>query len=76
MLAWQALFAPARTDPAILRRITAELDAMLADPGFRQALDRVGMTPWHKTPEELTALVRSELARYEEVVRLGNIRAD
>jgi tripartite-type tricarboxylate transporter receptor subunit TctC len=76
MLAWQALFAPARTDPAILRRITAELDGMLADPAFRQALDRVGMTPWHKTPEELTALVRSELARYEEVVRLGNIRAD
>lgn len=76
MLAWQALFAPARTDPAILRRITAELDGMLADPAFQQALDRVGMTPWHKTPEELTALVRSELARYEEVVRLGNIRAD
>jgi tripartite-type tricarboxylate transporter receptor subunit TctC len=76
MLAWQALFAPARTDPAILRRITAELDGMLADPAFQQALDRVGMTPWRKTPEELTALVRSELARYEEVVRLGNIRAD
>ena len=76
MLAWQALFAPARTDPAILRRITAELDGMLADPAFQQALDRVGMTPWHKTPEELTALVRSELARYEEVVRAGNIRAD
>lgn len=76
MLAWQALFAPARTDPAVPRRIAAELDAMLADPGFRAALDRVGMTPWHKTPEELTALVRSDLARYEEVVRLGNIRAD
>lgn len=76
MLAWQALFAPARTDPAILRRLTVELDGMLADPAFQQALDRVGMTPWRKTPEELTALVRSELARYEEVVRLGNIRAD
>jgi len=76
MLAWQALFAPARTDPAILRRITAELDGMLADAAFRSSLDRVGMTPWHKTPEELMALVRSELARYEEVVRAGNIRAD
>lgn len=76
MLAWQALFAPARTDPAILRRISSELDAMLTDPAFRAGLDRVGMTPWHKTRDELAALVRSELARYEEVVRLGNIRAE
>ncbi|MBS7812922.1 Bug family tripartite tricarboxylate transporter substrate binding protein [Roseococcus pinisoli] len=76
MLAWQALFAPARTDPAILRRIAGELDAMLADESFRQRLAAVGMTPWQRTPDELTALVRSELARYEEVVRQGNIRAE
>ena len=76
MLAWQAIFAPARTDPAILRRLATELDAMLADAEFRQRLANIGMTPWRRTPEELTALVRADLARYEEVVRLGNIRAD
>lgn len=76
MLAWQAIFAPARTDPAILRRLATEMDAMLADTEFRQRLANVGMTPWRRTPEELTALVRADLARYEEVVRLGNIRAD
>lgn len=76
MLAWQGLFAPARTDGAIIRRLAAELDAMQAEAEFRQKLANVGMTPWRKTPEEMTALLRAELARYEEVVRVGNIRAE
>ena len=76
MLAWQAVFAPSRTDPAILRRLATELDAMHADAEFRARLTQIGMTPWRRTPEELTMLLRSDLARYEEVVRLGNIRAE
>lgn len=76
MLAWQGVFAPARTDAAIIARLATELDAMLADADFRQRLANVGMTPWRKTPEEMTTLLRAELARYEEVVRLANIRAD
>ena len=76
MLAWQGLFAPARTDGAIIRRLASELDAMQAEAEFRQKLENVGMTPWRKTPEEMTALLRAELARYEEVGRVGNIRAE
>ena len=63
-------------DKEEIRRLATELDAMLADAEFRQKLANVGMTPWRKTPEEMTALIRSELARYEEVVRLGHIRAE
>ncbi|UPY35806.1 tripartite tricarboxylate transporter substrate binding protein [Sediminicoccus sp. KRV36] len=63
MLAWQGLFAPARTDGAIIRRLATELDAMQADPDFRQRLENVGMTPWRRTPEDMTTLLRAELAR-------------
>ncbi|WP_431302400.1 Bug family tripartite tricarboxylate transporter substrate binding protein [Sediminicoccus sp. BL-A-41-H5] len=76
MLAWQGLFAPARTDPAIIARLAAALDAMQAEAGFRQRLGQIGMTPWRKTPEEMTALLRAELARYQAVVRAANIRAE
>lgn len=76
MLAWQGLFAPARTDAAILARLATALDAMQAEAEFRQRLGQIGMTPWRKTPEETTALLRAELARYQEVVRAANIRAD
>lgn len=76
MLAWQGLFAPARTDPTIIARLAAALDAMQAEAGFRQRLGQIGMTPWRKTPEEMTALLRAELARYQAVVRAANIRAE
>lgn len=76
MLAWQGLFAPARTEAAILRRLAAALDAMQEEPEFRQRLGQIGMTPWRRTPEEMTALLQAELARYREVVRAANIRAE
>lgn len=76
MLAWQGLFAPARTDAVIIGRLAAELDAMHAEPEFRQRLANIGMTPWRKTPGEMTALLQAELARYQELVRAGNIRAE
>ncbi|MBY0335406.1 MAG: tripartite tricarboxylate transporter substrate binding protein [Acetobacteraceae bacterium] len=76
MLAWQGLFGPAQLDPAIIRRLSEELAGMLADDGFRQRLDAVGMTPWTRTPAQLTAVVRGDLDRYREVVRAGNIRAE
>lgn len=76
MLAWQGLFAPARTDAAILRRLAAALEGMQDEPEFRQRLGQIGMTPWRRTPEEMTALLQAELARYREVVRAANIRAE
>jgi tripartite-type tricarboxylate transporter receptor subunit TctC len=76
LLAWQGLFGPARTDPAIVARIAGALDAMQAEADFRQRLGQIGMTPWRKTPEEMTALLHAELARYQEVVRAANIRVE
>ncbi len=76
LLAWQAVLAPARTPPAVLDRLATELDGMLADPAFRARLEAVGMTPWRLAPEQVAALIRADAARYAEVARAGNIRAE
>lgn len=76
MLAWQGLFAPARTDPAIIARLSTEVSAMLAEPEFQARLNAIGMTPWPLTPAELGAKVVEERTRYGEVIRAGNIRAE
>ena len=76
MVAWQAILAPARTDPAIVTRLAAVVEETLADDGFRTRLTQAGMTPWARTPTELGTHLRAELARYGEVVRAGNIRAE
>ncbi len=76
LLAWQAVLAPARTPPAVLDRLATELDGMLADPAFRARLEAAGMTPWRLAPEQVAALIRADAARYAEVARAGNIRAE
>ena len=76
VLAWQAVLAPARTPQAVIERLAMELDAMLEEPEFRRRLDAAGMTPWRQTPAQVAALLRADSARYAEVVRTGNIRAE
>src|ERR1700746_1706747 len=40
--AWQALFVPAKTPPAIARKISADTNAALADPAIKDKLAQTG----------------------------------
>lgn len=73
---WQGIFAPARTDPAIVARLAAETSATLADPEIQQRLAGIGMTPSTLTRDALGAYVAEEITRYGEVIRSANIRVD
>jgi tripartite-type tricarboxylate transporter receptor subunit TctC len=74
--AWNALFAPAGTPPAILARLNREANAILADPAVRARFLELGATPVGGTPAEMTAFLRAEVARWAEVVRRSGARAD
>jgi len=74
---WYGLFAPAGTPPAIVQKINAETQRIFADPAFR---DRV-LAPSFiysiaSSPEEFTARIRSDSARWGKVIREANIRAE
>ena len=74
--AWFALFAPARTPPALVERFAAEVSAITATPEFRAKAEEQGAVVRPMTPAELGARVERELAEWAEVVRVGNITAD
>src|SRR6185503_6230051 len=40
--AWQALFAPAKTPPAIVRKISADTNTALTDPNIKEKLAKTG----------------------------------
>jgi len=74
---WYGLFAPAGTPPAIVERINAETQRIFADPAFR---DRV-LAPSFiysiaSSPEEFTARIRSDSAKWGKVIREANIKAE
>ena len=73
---WFGVFAPAGTPPAIVTRLNSAFGAALRSPDMRERLARMGADPAPGTPEQFAALVRSELAKYEKVVKFSGARVD
>lgn len=71
---WYGMVAPAGTPPALIRRLQDELHAALKATEVRDALLSRGIDPDSSTPEEFTAYIRSETAKWEKVIRSANLK--
>jgi tripartite-type tricarboxylate transporter receptor subunit TctC len=67
---WYGIFAPAKTPPAILGRVNAEIVRMLADPQLSQRFQSQGGDPASSTPAALTAYMKEETGRWTRVIKL------
>jgi tripartite-type tricarboxylate transporter receptor subunit TctC len=74
--AWNALWAPVGTPPAILARVNAETNAILRDPAVVARFAELGARPVGGSPEEMERFLRAEVARWAEVVRVSGAKAD
>ncbi len=74
--AWIGLFAPRGTPPEIVTRINAALNAALADPATRERMTSRGDEPGGGTAEDMGRMMAQDYARWGEVVRANNIRAE
>ena len=72
--AWQALFAPVKTPPAIVRKISADTNTALNDPAIKEKLAKTGYAAGGSSPEELGKLLKSEIAKWNGVVRSVGIK--
>jgi len=73
---WFGVLAPAATPPAVVDRLNAALRSALDSPEMRERLARMGAEPAPTAPAEFAALIRSELAKYERVVKFSGARVD
>lgn len=73
---WQALVAPAGTPRPIIDRLNSEVRKALADPDLIRRLHAQGNVPAPSSPEELTALIATDLERMGKVIREAGIKAD
>jgi tripartite-type tricarboxylate transporter receptor subunit TctC len=72
--AWQALFAPAKTSPAIVRKISADTNTALAEPAIRDKLAQTGYVAGGSSPEELEKLLKSEIVKWAGVIKSVGIK--
>jgi len=66
---WLALLAPPGTPREIVQKLNAEAAKILATPDARKLMASAGVEVATGTPEELGALLRSELDRLGKVVK-------
>jgi tripartite-type tricarboxylate transporter receptor subunit TctC len=74
--AWYSVHAPAGTPPDIVRRLNAELVAILKDPDILARFKQLSTEPVGNSPEEFAAFVRAELEKYARIIKAANIRLD
>jgi tripartite-type tricarboxylate transporter receptor subunit TctC len=73
---WIGLFAPAGTPPEIVRRWNAEVTKVMQSPEIQARLPGEGakFTPY--TPDQFSAFVKAEIAKWAPVVKASGARAD
>jgi tripartite-type tricarboxylate transporter receptor subunit TctC len=73
---WYGLVAPARTPPAVIALLNAEVARALQTPALKARLDAEGADAAPTTPEAFGALIVSEIARWKPVIEQSRMRPD
>lgn len=73
---WYGIFAPARTPPAIVERLTKAFDAILKQPETVEKVRSLGMEPDPVSREAFAGQVRQDIATFGRIVQAGDIKAD
>ena len=74
--AWFGMVAPAGTPDAVVKRLNDAFQTVLKNPEIVKKLEDLGALPAGGPPSELTALLRSELPKWRDVIRKADIKAE
>jgi tripartite-type tricarboxylate transporter receptor subunit TctC len=67
---------PRATPPALVLQLNRELVRILNMPTMKERLATLGAEPMANTPEAFANFVRSEMSKYERIVRASGANAD
>jgi tripartite-type tricarboxylate transporter receptor subunit TctC len=68
--------APAKTPRPVLDRLHAELIKTLNSPDIRERLQGLGADPVGNTPEQYTAFMQNEIAKWGKVIKAAGIKGE
>jgi tripartite-type tricarboxylate transporter receptor subunit TctC len=70
---WVGMFAPAKTPPAIIERLNAEVKAAVSDPTVAARFAEIGVLPAGETVEQSRARVEGDIERWRQVIQAAKI---
>lgn len=75
-LSWFGLLAPANTDPAIVDKINATVEAVIQGESFQNYAATNGATVMGGSPADFAAFIDAELAKWADVVEQAGVRVE
>ena len=73
---WFAVYAPAATPPAVIKKLNAAFVKVGKTPEMRAKFDQLGFDAFFTTPEQGQDYMRSELVRWARVAAYAGIKAE
>ena len=71
---WSGVFVSAGTPPAISKKLEAELQRAMADPGVREKLKAMAVNPGGGPPAEFRKRIESDITLFADVVKAANLK--
>lgn len=65
---WFGIIAPARTPPAIIKRLNEVIVEVMTNPDVRTRLLQIGIEPMTSTPEQFGQFIRDEIPKWARVI--------
>ena len=72
----QGIVAPARTPAVLVNRLSQEIARVLNRPEVKERHFSIGVETVGSSPEELGAVIRSDIVKWGKVIKDLGIRAD
>jgi tripartite-type tricarboxylate transporter receptor subunit TctC len=76
IVTWYGILAPAGTPPAIINRLHDEFQKVSQMPDIKQKLLDMGLDIEVSSPASFSALIKSEMAKWANVMKLAHVTAD
>jgi tripartite-type tricarboxylate transporter receptor subunit TctC len=73
---WIGIAAPAKTPPAIVDKLNAEMKRILAQPDVKERLATLAFTPVGDSPAQFAAYIKSEIAKWGKAVKDSGAKSD
>lgn len=72
---WMGLFAPSKTPPEILNKLTIATAKIIREPSIRDKLLSLGVEPVGNSPKEFSDFLKQEYSTYSKIAVERNIKA-
>lgn len=73
---WYALMGPAKLPAEVVNRVSTDVGKILADPAIQAKLTAAGVESYKGNAQDLARLIKTDAARYTQLAKSANIKAE